>query len=148
MVDHKVINHRVINDRALQNIYAVIVVGLLVWPLPHYFLTQSIVSDPWKNLGLAMYATDFEIGVRVDYRKENMKWQEMIEDETSALLIRQFIEQRRTRGIWAEPDRLAAELRTLTHAKEMRILVGSRMLNGRTGQMQRVHRKRYSYEFP
>ena len=37
------------SDAWLQRLYATIVVGLLVWPVPHYYLTDAIGSDPWKN---------------------------------------------------------------------------------------------------
>lgn len=136
------------SQRLLQNFYATIVIGLLMWPVPHYLLTQSIGTDPWKNLGLAMYATYFEVGVRVHYRMDSLKWQEFAEDEETGKLISHYIDQRRSRGLWAEPDWLAEELQKVTGAKEIRILVGSQTLDGQAGRMKRLHRRSYSYEFP
>lgn len=131
----------------LSRVFATVAGLLLVWPVPHYFATKALVSDPWKNFGLAMYATYFEVGVGVRVRDPGRDWRELPEDEASNRLIGEFVERRRTRGKLHRPDRLAQALSTLTPEREMQILVTTRSLDGRAGVMREIDRERYTFLF-
>ncbi len=134
-----------VTDAWLQRLYATIVVVLLVWPVPHYYLTDAIGSDPWKNLGLAMYTTNFDVRVAIRYRTADDRWPRLRPEGESFEAIEEFVEYRRTRGRLHEPDDLA---RTLAHAlgtDGLRIVVANQVLDGERGVFEIVRRERFEY---
>ena len=131
--------------RLLENLFAALVVGLIVWPVPHYLITQHIHSDPWKNMGLAMYATYYQLGVHVRVQGPGGQWLDLSSTPNAEALIGAFAERRRTRGTWLRPDELAKELKADSGASALRILVMTHQLDGAQGKMRVVDREIYEY---
>lgn len=133
------------SDAWLQRLYATIVVGLLVWPVPHYYLTDAIGSDPWKNLGLAMYTTNFDVRVAIRHRTSEGTWSRLRPQDESFEAIKEFVEYRRTRGHLHEPDDLARTLAEVLDTDGLRIFVANQILDGERGVFEIVRHERFEY---
>lgn len=133
-------------NRTLRLLYALVIVGMLAWPIPHYFLSRSIESDPWKNFGMAMYATYFDVGVVVRYRKGE-RWVPLPRNRQTVKMIDAFVEARRSRGKLLEPVDLAHALQMFTNAEEIQIEIRHRQLDGAQGLIRPTYQRVYEYRF-
>ena len=132
--------------RTLSLLYAAIIVGLLIWPVPHYWLTQTFETDPWKNMGLAMYATNYDVGVSARYQKGGSDWIEVKSTPETDALFDAYVSIRRTRGVFANPDPLAAALIEETEAEALQVQVKVKMLEGSQGRMRPLGRHFFHYD--
>ena len=133
------------SDAGLRRLYAAIVLGLAVWPGPHTLLTEALGSDPWKNLGLAMYATQFDVMVDAWQREGDGTWTPVERKGEAFEALVDFAERRRTRGVLHSPDALARALGDLIGTDGVRIAVTNQSLDGRIGILEIVRRERFEY---
>ena len=134
-----------VSDVWLKRLYATIVVGLLVWPVPHWLLTDAVGSDPWKNLGLAMYATNFDVRIGVRTRTPDGRWPRLRPEGATFDLIQDFVERRRARGRLHEPDRLAAALAREVGTDAVRISIANQVLDAERGLVEMVRPESFEY---
>jgi hypothetical protein len=97
-------------------------------------------------MGLAMYATNFDVGVSARYRKGQADWMEISSKPPTAALFNKFVALRRTRGVLAKPDQLAKSLVEQTGAEALQIQVVVKRLDGARGFMQPIDRQIYDYD--
>jgi len=81
-------------------------------------------------MGLAMYATNLDVGVSARYRKGQSDWIEFASKPPMNAFFNQFVAIRRTRGVLAKPHNLAKYLIEQTSADKLQIQVMLKRLDG------------------